>query len=136
MGPAWGGNGQAGGWGGAGGGDFGLGGGFAAIRGSVPRRVLRGARTGESSRRGAVATMTACKDLAGKHPVSALTELCSKRRCVESVWSSQRSARLTAGGCRMMPSHPPRECTPHDKQAMYCLQGWYMSIIGPEARDG
>ena len=24
--------------------------------------------------------MTGCKDLAGKHPVSALTELCSKRR--------------------------------------------------------
>lgn len=34
----------------------------------------------KNSRRGAVATMTACKDLAGKHPVSALTELCSKRR--------------------------------------------------------
>merc|ERR1719347_1634756 len=27
-----------------------------------------------------VVTMTACKDLSGKHPVSALTELCSKRR--------------------------------------------------------
>ena len=34
----------------------------------------------KAGRAGAVATMTACKDLAGKHPVSALTELCSKRR--------------------------------------------------------
>jgi len=29
---------------------------------------------------GGVVTMTACKDLSGKHPISALTELCSKRR--------------------------------------------------------
>jgi len=29
---------------------------------------------------GSVVTMTACKDLSGKHPISALTELCSKRR--------------------------------------------------------
>ena len=34
----------------------------------------------ESKRKGGVVTMTACKDLSGKHPVSALTELCSKRR--------------------------------------------------------
>ena len=34
----------------------------------------------ESGRKGGVVTMTACKDLSGKHPVSALTELCSKRR--------------------------------------------------------
>ena len=34
----------------------------------------------EGSRKGGVVTMTACKDLSGKHPVSALTELCSKRR--------------------------------------------------------
>jgi hypothetical protein len=27
-----------------------------------------------------VVTLTGCKDLSGKHPVSALTELCSKRR--------------------------------------------------------
>jgi len=31
-------------------------------------------------RAGGVVTMTACKDLSGKHPISALTELCSKRR--------------------------------------------------------
>jgi len=31
-------------------------------------------------RTGGVVTMTACKDLSGKHPISALTELCSKRR--------------------------------------------------------
>ena len=30
--------------------------------------------------KGGVVTLTACKDLSGKHPVSALTELCSKRR--------------------------------------------------------
>jgi len=35
----------------------------------------------EDGRRGTgVVTLTGCKDLAGKHPVSALTELCSKRR--------------------------------------------------------
>ena len=34
----------------------------------------------ETKRKGGVVTMTACKDLSGKHPVSALTELCSKRR--------------------------------------------------------
>ena len=39
----------------------------------------------KGGRAGAVATMTACKDLAGKHPVSALTELCSKRRSVVLV---------------------------------------------------
>merc|ERR1712059_61840 len=32
------------------------------------------------ARSGGVVTLTACKDLSGKHPVSALTELCSKRR--------------------------------------------------------
>jgi len=34
----------------------------------------------ETKRKGDVVTMHACKDLSGKHPVSALTELCSKRR--------------------------------------------------------
>ena len=34
----------------------------------------------ETKKKGGVVTMTACKDLSGKHPVSALTELCSKRR--------------------------------------------------------
>jgi hypothetical protein len=73
----------------------------------------------KSSRRGAVATMTACKDLAGKHPVSALTELCSKRRCVESVWSSQRSARLTAGGWqeRAAARDTARALSPEDSRA-------------------
>ena len=32
-------------------------------------------------------TLTGCKDLAGKHPVSALTELCSKRRWGPPIFS-------------------------------------------------
>jgi len=34
-----------------------------------------------------VISLTGCKDLAGKHPVSALTELCSKRRWGPPIFS-------------------------------------------------
>jgi len=41
------------------------------------KKGLSAADEGENK---GVVTLTGCKDLAGKHPVSALTELCSKRR--------------------------------------------------------
>jgi len=40
----------------------------------------KGLMAEEENRRGKVVTMTGCKDLSSKHPVSALMELCSKRR--------------------------------------------------------
>jgi len=43
------------------------------------KKGLTAAEELEKDARGVV-TLTGCKDLAGKHPVSALTELCSKRR--------------------------------------------------------
>lgn len=47
------------------------------------KKGLMAAEEGPNPKRagsGGVVTMTACKDLSGKHPISALTELCSKRR--------------------------------------------------------
>eukprot|EP00092_Neocalanus_flemingeri_P030880 GFUD01033535.1.p1 GENE.GFUD01033535.1~~GFUD01033535.1.p1 ORF type:complete len:1145 (+),score=381.41 GFUD01033535.1:62-3496(+) len=44
------------------------------------KKGLMAAEEGPKRPGGSVVTMTACKDLSGKHPISALTELCSKRR--------------------------------------------------------
>jgi len=82
---------------------------------------------------GAVATMTACKDLAGKHPVSALTELCSKRRWGPPIFTQafecgpphkkQYIIKVNVNGTEYMGS-----VAVNDKKkakanaAMYCLQ--------------
>ena len=44
------------------------------------KKGLMAAEEGPGSRGNTVKTLTACKDLSGKHPISALSELCSKRR--------------------------------------------------------
>lgn len=44
------------------------------------KKGLTAAEEDETRAKPGVVTLTGCKDLAGKHPVSALTELCSKRR--------------------------------------------------------